>query len=89
MNVKDLAKGVAEKAGLSEKQVRDLIGALLDGIADAVAKGEEVSLPGFGKFKRKETAARQGRNPATGEAIDIAASSKVTFTPAKAWKDRF
>lgn len=88
MNTKDLAKQVADAQGTSEKHVRDVLDALLTGIVDAVARGEEVSLPGFGKFKRKETAARQGRNPATGEAIEIAASSKVTFTPAKALKDR-
>ena len=68
--------------------MRDVIDATLGAIIEAVANGEEVSLPGFGKFKRKETPARPGRNPATGEAIQIAASSKVTFTPAKALKDR-
>jgi DNA-binding protein HU-beta len=44
-------------------------------------------VPGFGKFKVKETPAREGRNPATGETIKIAASKKLTFTPAKAVKD--
>lgn len=88
MNTKDLAKAAADKHGVTEKQAREVLDGLLDGISEAVAKGEEMSLPGFGKFKRKETPARQGRNPATGEAIQIAASSKVTFTPAKALKDR-
>ena len=89
MNTKELAKQVADKSGTSEKHVREVLDAALDGIVDAVAKGEEVSLPGFGKFKRKELAARQGRNPATGEAMEIAASTKIAFTPAKALKDRF
>ena len=88
MNTKDLAKAAADKHGVTEKQAREVLDGLLDGISEAIAKGEEVSLPGFVKFKRKETPARQGRNPATGEAIQIAASSKVTFTPAKALKDR-
>ena len=88
MNTKDLVKRIADQHGAAEKQVRDVIDAALGGIMEAVAIGEDVSLPGFGKFKRKELPARQGRNPATGEAIQIAATSKVTFTPAKALKDR-
>lgn len=88
MNTKDLAKVVADKHGVTEKQAHAVLGGLLDGIAEAVAAGEEVSLPGFGKFKLKDMPERGGRNPATGEAITIAASKKVTFTPAKALKDR-
>ncbi|PAX06431.1 HU family DNA-binding protein [Sphingomonas lenta] len=86
MNTKDLAKSVAEKHGVTERQAREVMGSLLDGIAEAAAKGEEVSLPGFGKFK--DMPERSGRNPSTGEAITIAASKKLTFTPAKALKDR-
>ena len=88
MNTKELAKGVADKHGVTEKQAHDVFSGLLDGIAEAVAKGEEVALPGFGKFKVKDMPERGGRNPSTGEAITIAASRKVTFTPAKALKDR-
>ena len=57
------------------------------GIVNAAKKGEEVNLAGFGKFKVKDSPARQGRNPATGEAIEIAASRKLGFTPAKQVKD--
>ncbi|HEX2019239.1 MAG TPA: HU family DNA-binding protein [Aurantimonas sp.] len=88
MNTKDLAKNVAAKHGVTEKQAREVMGSLLDGIAEAAAKGEEVSLPGFGKFKVKDMPERSGRNPSTGEAITIAASKKLTFTPAKALKDK-
>jgi DNA-binding protein HU-beta len=56
-------------------------------IAEAAKTGTETNVPGFGKFKVKETPAREGRNPATGETIKIAASKKLTFTPAKAVKD--
>ncbi|WP_298967081.1 HU family DNA-binding protein [uncultured Roseibium sp.] len=56
-------------------------------ITKAAMNGTETNLTGFGKFKVKETAARQGRNPATGETIQIAASKKLTFAPAKALKD--
>lgn len=88
MNTKDLAKDLAAKHGVTEKQAREMMAGLLNGIADAAAKGEEVSFPGFGKFKVKDTPERSGRNPSTGEAITIAASKKLTFTPAKALKDR-
>jgi DNA-binding protein HU-beta len=54
---------------------------------DAAASGAEVSLPGFGKFEVKETAEREGRNPASGEKIKIAASKKLTFSSAKSVKD--
>jgi DNA-binding protein HU-beta len=51
-------------------------------------RGEEVSLNGFGKFKVKDSPAREGRNPSTGATIQIAASRKLTFAPAKAVKDK-
>ena len=54
---------------------------------DAAVKGDEVSIPGFGKFKVQAKPARTGRNPATGATIEIAASKKVAFTPAKQLKD--
>jgi hypothetical protein len=57
-------------------------------IAEAASKYEEVSINGFGKFKVKATPAREGRNPATGEPIQIAAARKLAFTPAKAVKDK-
>ena len=88
MNTKDLAKSAAAKHGVTEKQAHELMSGLLDGIAETVAKGDEVNLAGFGKFKVKDMPERGGRNPSTGEAITIAASKKVTFTPAKALKDR-
>ena len=56
-------------------------------IVDAAASGAEVSLPGFGKFKVKATPEREGRNPANGEKIKIAASKKLTFSSAKSVKD--
>lgn len=56
-------------------------------IAEAAKSGAETNLPGFGKFKATETPEREGRNPATGATIKIAASKKLTFAPAKAVKD--
>lgn len=88
MNMSELAKGVAAATGTSESAAKATITAVFDQIAGAAAKGEEVSLPGFGKFTVKDRPERQGRNPASGEAITIAASKKMSFTVAKALKDR-
>ena len=88
MNISDLAKGVATATGTNEADAKKAITAVFDGIADAATKGEEVSIPGFGKFAVKDRPERQGRNPSTGEAITIAASKKVAFTAAKGLKDK-
>ena len=88
MNTKDLAKQVADHLGTTEKQTRDLLDAVLNAISQAAVAGDEINLPGFGKFKVKSMSERSGRNPATGEPITIAASKKLTFAPAKALKDR-
>lgn len=88
MNNSDLAEAVAAAHDLSKADARKLVDAVIGAIADAAAKGDEVSLSGFGKFKVKDSPARQGRNPSTGATIEIAASKKLTFTPAKAVKDR-
>lgn len=88
MNNADLADKLAETHGLTKADARKLVDAAFAAIAEAAAGGEEISLAGFGKFKVKETAEREGRNPGTGAAIKIAASKKLTFTPAKAVKDR-
>jgi DNA-binding protein HU-beta len=83
----DLIDHVASEAGVEKSAAKKAVEAVLAGIVDAAKKGEEVNLPGFGKFKVKDSPARQGRNPATGETIDIAASRKLGFSPAKQVKD--
>lgn len=88
MNNTDLADAIANGNGLTKTDARKLVDGVFAAIADAAAKGEEVSLNGFGKFKVKATPEREGRNPATGATIKIAASKKLTFTPAKAVKDK-
>jgi DNA-binding protein HU-beta len=88
MNNADLADRVSEAHGLTKAEARKLVDGIFAAITEAAAAGEEVSLNGFGKFKVKESAAREGRNPSTGEAIQIAASKKLAFTPAKAVKDK-
>ena len=87
MNNSDLADTIATAHGLTKADARKLVDGVFSAIADAASKGEEVSLNGFGKFKVKATPAREGRNPATGATIAIAAARKLTFAPAKAVKD--
>nr|WP_047166101.1 HU family DNA-binding protein [Sphingomonas sp. Y57] len=88
MNSADIANAVAEANGLGKTEAKKIVDAVFATIADAAAKGEEVSLPGFGKFKVKDSPAREGRNPSTGATITIAASKKLGFAPAKAIKDK-
>ena len=88
MNNSDLADSLASANNITKADARKLVDGVFAAIADAAAKGEEISLNGFGKFKVKESAAREGRNPSTGATIQIAASKKLGFTPAKAVKDK-
>ena len=88
MNIGDLAKGVAGTTGTSEADAKKAVAAVFDQIAAAAAKGEEVTIPGFGKFAVKDRPEREGRNPSTGEAMTIAASKKVAFTAAKGLKEK-
>ncbi|ATI82295.1 MULTISPECIES: HU family DNA-binding protein [Sphingobium] len=88
MNNSDLADTLASAHNITKADARKLVDGVFAAIADAAAKGEEISLNGFGKFKVKESAAREGRNPSTGATIQIAASKKLGFTPAKAVKDK-
>ena len=88
MNNADLAEALAADHGMTKADARKLVDAAFAAIADAAAKGDEISLNGFGKFKVKSTPAREGRNPRDGATIQIAASKKLTFAPAKAVKDK-
>ncbi len=88
MNHAELSDSVAASLGVSKADAKKAVDAVFAAITDASAKGDEVSVNGFGKFKVKESAAREGRNPSTGATIQIAASKKLTFGAAKAVKDR-
>jgi DNA-binding protein HU-beta len=88
MNNAELAERLSETHGITKADARKYVDSVLAAVVDAAAAGEEVSLNGFGKFKVKQSAARDGRNPATGQAIQIAASKKLAFSPAKAVKDK-
>lgn len=88
MNNSDLAEKLAAEASIAKADAKKAVDAIFVAIADAAAAREEISLNGFGKFKVKDSPAREGRNPSTGETIQIAASKKLTFAPAKAIKDK-
>lgn len=88
MNISGLAKHVAAATSTSETTAKATIAAVFDQIAEAAARGEEISIFGFGKFTVKDRPDRQGRHPRTGEAMTLAASKKVSFTVAKGLKDK-
>ena len=87
MNITELINAVAEAAELSKKDATKAVEAVFQSIQDALSSGNKVSLIGFGNFEVRERAARKGRNPQTGEEIDIAASKVPAFKPGKALKD--
>lgn len=87
MNNTDLAEKLATAHDVTKADARKYVDAVFAAIAEAAVAGDEISLNGFGKFKVKDTPAREGRNPSTGATIQIAAAKKLTFTPAKAVKD--
>jgi DNA-binding protein HU-beta len=88
MTKNDLADQVAERTGLAASQARQALEAAIDAVADELERGGEVSLAGFGKFSVSHRSARQGRNPATGATIQIAASKAAKFSAASALKSR-
>lgn len=87
MNKQELVDMIATDAGLSKTATQEVIDAVLDTITNAVATGDTVQLVGFGSFGSGQRAARTGRNPRTGETLEIAAAKTVKFTPGKAFKD--
>ena len=87
MNKGELIAKIAE-AGLSKKDSEIALNAAIAAIGDALAKGESVQLIGFGTFGVKERAAREGRNPRTGEVVKIKASKAPVFKAGKALKDK-
>ena len=88
MNKEDLVKLVSEKTGITKKAAEQAQKAVIEGISSTLEKGESISLVGFGSFKVVERAAREGRNPSTGEKMQIPASKAVKFTPSKSLKER-
>ncbi|MEL6475612.1 MAG: HU family DNA-binding protein [Pseudomonadota bacterium] len=87
MNKGELTKAVADETGLSQSDAAKAIDSVFDAIAGAVKKRDQVAIAGFGTFHAKTRNAREGRNPATGEKIQIAEKTSAAFKPASALKD--
>jgi len=87
MRKPDLAAYIADKADISNDKASQLVGAILAGITNARSRGDSVSLGGFGPFEVRQRRARNGKNPQTGAAIEIAASTTVGFKPGKALRE--
>ena len=87
MNKTDLVEVVALKTGMTKKDAEAAVKAVNEAIAEALAAGDKVQIVGFGTYSVKTRAAREGRNPKTGEAMTIAASKTPAFTAGKALKD--
>ncbi|HHC72723.1 MAG TPA: HU family DNA-binding protein [Thiotrichales bacterium] len=87
MNKTELVEAVAQSSNLSKADAQRAVDAVIDSITEALAKGEQVSVVGFGTFLVRERAARTGRNPQTGATIEIAAAKVPAFKAGKALKD--
>ena len=87
MNKTDLVEVVALKTGMTKKDAEAAVKAVNEAIAEALAAGDKVQIVGFGTYSVKTRAAREGRNPKTGEVIKIDACKKPAFSASKALKD--
>jgi len=88
MNKGDLVDKIADRATVTKKQADSVLTAALETIMEAVAEGEKVTLVGFGSFERRERKAREGRNPKTGDKMEIPATSVPAFSAGKLFKER-
>lgn len=88
MNKGELVDVVAEKANVTKKQADAVITAALDAIMSAVAEGDKVTLVGFGSFESRERKAREGRNPKTGDKMEIPATKVPAFSAGKLFKEK-
>lgn len=87
MTKKELVSAMAEKTEQTKVKTAEMLDALIEVVSETLSNGEEVAIAGLGKFEVRERAAREGRNPQTGETITIAASKVPAFKAAKALKD--
>ncbi|MBD3881729.1 HU family DNA-binding protein [Phormidium tenue FACHB-886] len=88
MNKGELVDAIASKTQTSKKDADAVLTATIDAIMEAVAAGEKVTLVGFGTFEPRQRAAREGRNPQTGKAIKIAATTVPAFSAGKLFKEK-
>jgi len=88
MTKAELTSLIADKAGITKKAAENAINAFTEAVSETLAKGDSVSLVGFGSFKVTKRAEREGRNPRTGDKIKIPSAKVVKFSPGKALKDK-
>lgn len=88
MNKGELVDVVAEKAAVTKKQADAVISAIVEAIMEAVSDGDKVTLVGFGSFESRDRKAREGRNPKTGEKMDIPATKVPAFSAGKVFKEK-
>ncbi len=87
MNKTDLLDSIVEKTGMMKKDSEKVLGALLEAVSEALARGEKVQLVRFGTFETRTRIAREGRNPSTGETIKIPEQRVPAFRAGKALRD--
>jgi DNA-binding protein HU-beta len=87
VNRSELVAAIAAKAGLDAAEANAALAAVIAAVAEALAAGEKVTIPGFGTFETRHRDARTGRNPQTGETMQIAASTAPAFKPGAGLKD--
>ena len=87
MNKAELVRKMAEKSGLTKKEAEQALNAFMKSVEEALVEGDKVQLVGFGTFEVSERAAREGRNPRSGETMTIAACKAPKFKAGKALKD--
>ncbi|GMA66121.1 HU family DNA-binding protein [Alicyclobacillus fastidiosus] len=88
MNKQDLINKTAEKTGFTKKDTEALVNSVFETIEEALSAGEKVQILGFGTFEVRDRAARTGRNPQTGETVEIAASKVPVFKAGNALKEK-
>jgi DNA-binding protein HU-beta len=88
MNKQELVEQVSKALELSKREATEALDTVIESIKRAVAKGEKVSLPGFGSFEKRHRGARTARNPQTGAAIKVAATSVPAFKAGKEFKEQ-
>ena len=88
MNKLQLTDAVAQSTGMTKKDASAAVSAVLDAIVDALTSGDDVKITGFGGFEVKTREARTGRNPRTGEPVEIPASKYVSFSAGSVLKDK-
>jgi len=88
LNKAELITSIAERSGLTKKDSEKALNAFIESVEDALAQGEKVQLVGFGTFESRRRKARKGRNPQTGEEIDIPAANMPAFRAGKSLKDK-